>query len=87
MSKSAIHVATGSNVPSWDAEGFQEVERMEPRDEVLTSDEAAHLLNVSRKTVLQHARLGEVPGAKSGRVWRFRCSELIGFVTSTRAAS
>ena len=60
---------------------------MEPRDEVLTSDEAAQLLKVSRKTVLQHARLGEVPGAKLGRVWRFRRSELIEFVTSTRAGS
>ena len=39
---------------------------MDPKDEVLTTDEAAQLLKVSKKTLLRHARDGEVPGAKLG---------------------
>ncbi|MDE0225824.1 MAG: helix-turn-helix domain-containing protein [Gammaproteobacteria bacterium] len=51
-------------------------------DEVLTADEAAELLKLSKKTVLRHARRGELPATKVGRVWRFRRSELLAFLTS-----
>lgn len=60
---------------------------MGPQDEVLTPDEAAQLLKVSKKTLLRHARAGDIPGVKLGRVWRFRRSELLDLVTTTRAAS
>ncbi len=49
-------------------------------DEVLTVDEAASLLKVSSKTILRLARDGLVPGQKVGRAWRFRRSDLLGFV-------
>ncbi len=55
---------------------------MEPKDEVLTPDEAAQLLKVSKKTLLRHARDGEIPGVKLGRMWRFRRSELLELVTT-----
>ncbi len=51
-------------------------------DEVLTPDEAALFLKVSKKTVLRQARLGELPAGKVGRAWRFRRSELLEFLTS-----
>lgn len=45
--------------------------------EVLTADEAAHLLRVSTKTVLILARDGVLPGKMVGRAWRFVRSDLI----------
>lgn len=45
--------------------------------EVLTPEEAAQLLRISKKTLLRHARQGTVPGLKLGRVWRFRRTELL----------
>lgn len=59
---------------------------MEPIDEVLTPDEAARLLKVSKKTLLRHAREGQVPGTKLGRVWRFRRSELLALLTTQEAS-
>lgn len=49
-------------------------------DEVMTADEAACFLKVSTKTVLRHARAGELPAAKVGRAWRFRRSQLLDFL-------
>lgn len=60
-------------------------ELLDGDDEVLTPDEVAELLKLSKKTVLRHARLGELPAAKVGRVWRFRRSELLAFLTSDPA--
>ena len=54
---------------------------MVPKGEVLTPDEAARLLKVSKKRLLRHARAGQVPGTKLGRVWRFRRSELLALLT------
>jgi len=51
-------------------------------DEVLTPDEVAAMLKVSKKTVLRQARLGDLPAGKVGRAWRFRRSELLEFLTS-----
>lgn len=59
---------------------------MDPQDEVLTPDEAALLLKVSKKTLLRHARDGKVPGTKLGRMWRFCRSELLALVRSEEAS-
>ena len=59
---------------------------MNSKDEVLTPDEAAQLLKVSKKTLLRHARDGQVPGVKLGRVWRFRRSELLDLLTTPEAS-
>ena len=59
---------------------------MDSKDEVLTPDEAAQLLKVSKKTLLRHARDGQVPGVKLGRVWRFRRSELLDLLTTPEAS-
>ena len=52
-------------------------------DEVLTPDEAAVLLKVSKKTVLRHARAGALPAARVGRAWRFRRSQLLVLLDGT----
>ena len=58
---------------------------MNMNDEVLTADEAAGLLKLSKKTVLRLVRQGTIPGCKVGRVWRFRRSELLDLVSVRRA--
>lgn len=42
----------------------------------LTPDEAADYLKVSKRTVLELARRGEIPGRKIGNRWRFSPSQL-----------
>ncbi|MFP3881928.1 MAG: helix-turn-helix domain-containing protein [Actinomycetota bacterium] len=54
-------------------------------DEVLTADEAARLLKLSKKTLLRLARDGTIPGNKIGRVWRFRRSQLLDILSARRA--
>ncbi len=39
--------------------------------DVLTGDEVARLLRVSRDTVYRLAARGQLPGRKVGRIWRF----------------
>ncbi|WP_419910647.1 helix-turn-helix domain-containing protein [Candidatus Poriferisodalis sp.] len=53
----------------------------EEAEEIMTPDEVARFLKVSKKTVLRRARLGELPAAKVGRAWRFRRSELLAYLT------
>lgn len=48
--------------------------------EVLTTEEAAALLRVSTKTVLQLVRSGALPGEKVGRAWRFLKSDVLAYV-------
>ncbi len=48
--------------------------------EVLTTGEAATLLRVSTKTVLQLVRSGALPGEKVGRAWRFLKSDVLAYV-------
>jgi excisionase family DNA binding protein len=48
--------------------------------EVLTADEAAHLLKVSTKTVVAFARDGSLPAENVGRAWQFLWSDLLGYV-------
>jgi excisionase family DNA binding protein len=54
--------------------------------EVLTSEEAAALLRVSRKTLYRLAKNGELPGNKVGRSWRFHRADLIDFLRKDRNA-
>ncbi len=46
----------------------------------LTPDEAADYLKVSKRTVLELARRGEIPGRKIGNRWRFSPSQLARFM-------
>lgn len=57
---------------------------MEEVEEVLTTDEAAGLLRVSTKTVLQLAGQGILPGRKVGRAWRFLRSDLVAYIHGGR---
>lgn len=50
----------------------EEVIDLEPQPEVLTAEEVATLLRVSRKTVYSAFRLGEIPGGRRiGSALRF----------------
>ena len=40
-------------------------------DDVMTIDELAAYLKLSKSSLYQFARAGKVPGAKIGRTWRF----------------
>jgi len=49
---------------------------------LIDSASAAELLKIHRKTLERMALRGEVPGHKVGRFWRFRASELDGWLRS-----
>lgn len=51
-------------------------------NEILTAQEAAALLKISRKTLYRLATRGVVRGNKVGKVWRFRRADLIEYVTA-----
>lgn len=47
------------------------------QNDVLTPDELAALLHVSRKFIEEHTQLGQIPGQfKVGRVWRYSKSSV-----------
>jgi excisionase family DNA binding protein len=48
--------------------------------DVLTADEAARYLRVSRKTLYRLVSAGQIPGQKVGRSWRFRRADLVAFL-------
>lgn len=48
---------------------------------VLTTDEAAAFLKVSRVTILSLAASGEIPCRKIGRAWRFVDVDLIRYIS------
>lgn len=52
--------------------------------EILTAEQAADLLQVSTKTVLQLARDGELRGHKVGRAWRFCRADVLAYVRGER---
>jgi excisionase family DNA binding protein len=45
-------------------------------EQVLSSEEAAALLNIHPKTLQRLARIGEIPGFRIGKLWGFRASAL-----------
>lgn len=45
-------------------------------DEILTTEKAAELLDISSQTVCQMARSGELPGKKIAEKWRFSRREI-----------
>jgi excisionase family DNA binding protein len=47
------------------------------KKEVLTAEEAADFLGFNPVTVRQKARLGEIPGRKIGKEWRFSRRRLL----------
>ena len=49
-------------------------------DRILTADEAAQYLKVSKTTLLNHIRQRKIKAKKVGRSWRFLQSELYQFV-------
>jgi excisionase family DNA binding protein len=51
---------------------------------LLTPDEAAQTLNVTRRWIIEAAARGELPGLKLGRVWRFHPEDLDAWVTAQR---
>jgi len=54
---------------------------MEARQkEVLTAEEAAEFLGFNPVTVRQKARLGEIPGRKIGKEWRFSRRRLLAWL-------
>jgi excisionase family DNA binding protein len=51
-------------------------------ERLLDSQEAAKLLNIHPKTIVQMARRGEIPAMRIGKFWRFRASALDRWVRS-----
>ena len=52
--------------------------------EILTAEQAADLLQVSTRTILQLARDGGLPGQKVGRAWRFCRVDVLAYVSGER---
>jgi excisionase family DNA binding protein len=61
-----------------------------PRDinqrEVLNVEQAAELLGFSPYTIREKARLGEIPGRKTGREWRFLRTAVLAFCSTTESS-
>ena len=49
-------------------------------DKVLTTDEAARYLKISKATLLNHTRQRKIKAIKVGRSWRFLQSDLYLFL-------
>jgi excisionase family DNA binding protein len=47
---------------------------------LLDSDEAAQLLRIHPKTLQRMARNGQILGIQVGKLWRFRASDLEGWI-------
>lgn len=54
------------------------------QSDVMTADEAADYLRVSRKTLYRLVSAGKIPGQKVGRSWRFRHADLVAFLGAKR---
>lgn len=48
--------------------------------EILSAEEAAEFLGFHPATIREKARLGELPGLKMGRQWRFSRRALLAFI-------
>lgn len=53
--------------------------------EVLSSEQAAQLLQVEETVVLELAEAGQLPGRKLGRVWRFSRAALVAWLAQPGA--
>jgi excisionase family DNA binding protein len=60
-----------------------EIERFRDQDVLLTFEEAAALLRVSRATMYRLLESGRLVGHKVGRGWRFYRTDLHSFVTAS----
>lgn len=54
-------------------------------DRLLTPDEVADVLSLSRELVLKQARAGKIPAIKLGKAWRFRLPALERWVQEQEA--
>jgi excisionase family DNA binding protein len=52
---------------------------------LLDSDEAAQLLRIHPKTLQRMARNGQIHGIQVGKLWRFRASDLEGWLRAKLA--
>lgn len=52
--------------------------------EVLTAAQAAELLQIEEKLIVELAEAGEVPGRKLGKVWRFSRTALVAWLAGGR---
>lgn len=52
-------------------------------DEWLDSSTAAEILGINVRTLTKRAASGDLPAARIGRLWRFRRSDVEGFVGAT----
>jgi excisionase family DNA binding protein len=52
--------------------------------EILTTDEAAQVLRISKRLLLRLVREGQLPGRKLGREWRFLRSDLRRAITPSQ---
>jgi excisionase family DNA binding protein len=59
--------------------GFEAATTLEP---VVDSEEAARFLNINPKTLQKMARNREVPAYRIGKLWKFRISDLDGWLRS-----
>jgi excisionase family DNA binding protein len=59
-----------------------EIERFGDRDILLTFQEAAHILRVSRATLYRLLGSGQLVGHKVGRGWRFYKTDIHAFVAA-----
>ena len=72
----------GGRVPvasSFETIGFNATVAAEP---VVDSEEAARFLNINPKTLQKMARNGDVPAYRIGKLWKFRISDLDGWLRS-----
>jgi excisionase family DNA binding protein len=53
---------------------------------LLTSEQAAELLQIHHKTLQKLARRGEIHGTHVGKLWRFRASDLNDWLHKQRAS-
>ena len=68
-----------SNLPGFGLGSFESTVEFEP---VVDSEEAAKFLNINPKTLQKMARNGEVPAYRIGKLWKFRISDLDGWLRS-----
>lgn len=54
---------------------------------LLTPDEAAVTLNVTRRWVVEAASRGDLPALKLGKVWRFDARDLDDWINRQRKAA